>query len=463
MCISYAQVPNHEIVPFAPPPYNIVRFDEDWTYLRDPGMRMDRLDAIKYISLGRQDRYLSVGGEFRGVYERVLNDNWSNVPFGLNSFGLERFQIHTDVHLNPHLRTFVQLESGLEQGRPGGPRPIDEKRLDFLNAFIDFRPTLGAWSPTIRIGKQELQFGSARLISVREGPNVRQAFFGFRIDQPLAEWIITGFAVRPAVDRTGFFDDGPLSSTEFWGVTGNRGWKRHDSLSFNSYYYGLDTKLVTYNRGSAHEVRQTFGGNLVLNPPDNSAMQGIRFYENAEAILQVGSFGQSSILAWGFASETGVSVPKFPPKTRISLRMDLASGDRGGKSSLGTFNPLFPNGDYFGVLADTGPGPVNFRDIHPKFILPLPHEITVVPDWLFWWRQSLQDGVYTVPGTLLIPAGTSQARFVGHRPGVEMRWQINRHLYMQTDYGVFFAGSFLRQSNRPQNLNYFSSWLGYKF
>jgi len=31
-----------------------------------------------------------------------------------------------------------------------------------------------------------------------------------------------------------------------------------------------------------------------------------------------------------------------------------------------TFNPLFPKGNYFGVLATAGPGPINFIDAHPR-------------------------------------------------------------------------------------------------
>jgi len=43
---------------------------------------------------------------------------------------------------------------------------------------------------------------------------------------------------------------------------------------------------------------------------------------------------------------------------------------------------------------------------------------------------------------LIIPAGKSNARFVGHRPGTEVRWQANRHLWFQADYGIFYAGKF---------------------
>ena len=445
------------------PLYNIVAYDEDWSYLYDRTLRSDWLDGIKYIQFGENARsYVSIGGEFRGTYERVLNDNWSNRPVATNSFGLQRFLLHTDVHFNSHVRTFLELQSGLEQGRPDGPRPVDKKRLDFLNAFLDLRPSASERSPTLRLGKQELQLGSGRLISVREGTNVRQAFYGFRADQRIANWDFTGFAVRPAIDRPGFFNGGPLGGTSLWGVLGNRKWNRYESFSANGYYYGLDRKSATYNRGTAHEVRQTVGVNFVANPPDTTD-RPIGLHLDVEGMYQTGTFGSAAIRAWSIATETGVSLSRLPRSPRLGLRADISSGDKGGRSTLGTFNPLFPAGNYFGVLADTGPGPLNFRDLHPKFILPLPHAITLTPDWIFWWRQQLEDGVYSVPGTLIVPAGRSTARYVGHRPGMEARWQIDRHAYMQLSYGVFFAGPFLKQSGHSQNLNYLSYGFGCKF
>jgi hypothetical protein len=93
----------------------------------------------------------------------------------------------------------------------------------------------------------------------------------------------------------------------------------------------------------------------------------------------------------------------------------------------------------------------------------LPHGLSISTDLVAQWRESLYDGVYAVPGFLLVPAGGSGARFVGYRPGAEVRWQIDRHAYLQADYGVFFAGQFLKQESPGRNLNYMEFWAGYKF
>src|SRR6516164_6024992 len=58
----------------APPAYKLLRYDEDYSYLKDPSRRTDFWDPIKYIPLCcREDWYLSFGGEVRERYEFYHN------------------------------------------------------------------------------------------------------------------------------------------------------------------------------------------------------------------------------------------------------------------------------------------------------------------------------------------------------------------------------------------------------
>ena len=114
--------------------YNLLRENEDWSFLKNPLYRQDFWDPIKYIPLGSDDWYLTLGGEIREVLQRVGNDNWGKQPYW-NTFVLQRYMFHSDWHLGKHFRVFMQLKSGLEEYRRGGPRPIDEKKLDFEAAI----------------------------------------------------------------------------------------------------------------------------------------------------------------------------------------------------------------------------------------------------------------------------------------------------------------------------------------
>jgi len=436
--------------------YSLLLDEEDWSFLANPALRNDFWDPIKYIPLACDGCYLTIGGEIREVFEQVGNDNWGKQPY-MNAFLLQRYMLHSDWHLGRHFRFFVQLKSGLESFRQGGPRPIDEKKLDFEAAFLEIGTTQRKNWAVLRVGRQELNYGSGRVVSVREGPNVRQSFDGVKIRSKAGAWNVDAFAVRPDVDNLGFFDNSPNHGTAFWGVYATRPWSR--GVSFDAYYLGLDRQSATFERGTATELRHTLGARLWR--PVASKEPGLDF--DYEGIMQFGSFGSDDIRAWSFASDTGYTFTNLPLHPRFGVKSDISSGDNPESHTLGTFNPLFPVGNYFGVLADTGPGPVNFIDVHPRISAQLPHAVTVSTDLVVQWRENLNDGVYAVPGFLLVASEGSRARFVGYRPGVEVRWQIDRHAYLQADYGIFYAGQFLKEASPGRNINYIEFWAGYKF
>jgi hypothetical protein len=436
--------------------YSLLREDEDWSFLKDPSLREDIWDPLKYIPLGREDWFLTIGGEAREVFERVGNDNWGKQPY-INTFLLQRYMLHTDWHFGKHFRAFVQIKSGLESFRRGGYRPIDEKKLDFEAAFVEVGAGEGDHWVVLQAGRQELNYGSGRLVSVREGPNVRQSFDGARLKMKAGAWRVDAFAARPDLDKPGYFDNAPDHRTSFWGVYATRPWRSR--VSFDSYYLGLDRKSFTYSRGTAQETRHNLGARLWRPPATKESDWDFDY----EAVWQFGSFGAGDIRAWTAASDTGYSFLRTPLQPRVSVKADISSGDDPRSGSLGTFSPIFPMGNYFGVIADTGPGPVNFIDVHPRVQTKLPRGVSISTDVVVQWRESLTDGVYAVPGFLLVPAGDSRARFVGYRPGVEARWQIDRHAWVQADYGVFFAGDFLKQVSPGRNINYTEFWAGYRF
>jgi alginate export protein len=438
--------------------YKLLTEDEDWSFLRNPALRQDFWDPLKYIRLrnGRDDWYLSLGSWTRQDFERIGNDYWGQQPIQ-NAFFLQRYMSYADFHLGKHFRWFIQLKSGIETFRQGGPRPIDEKRLDFEKGFLDV--CFGGDQDWIafRAGRQELNYGSGRLVSIRQGPNVRQSFDGFKVLSKAGAWRIDAWAVRPDLDEFGFYDNVPDHKTAFWGIYSTRPLRR--KVSADLYYLGIARKDATYNRGTANELRHTLGARLWR--PIAEKRPGLDFDD--EGVWEFGSFGAANIRAWTFASETGYSFPDKPLKPRFSLRADISSGDNPATNTLGTFFPYFPIGNYFGVIADTGPGPLNFIDAHPRIQTVFPHDVSVMTDLVLYWRNSVHDGVYNVPGFLVRAADNSLARFVGYRPGIEVKWQIDRHAYLQGDYGIFYAGRFIRETMPGQNLNYLAFWAGYKF
>jgi hypothetical protein len=438
--------------------YKLLRSEEDWSFLRDKDLRCDFWDPIKYIPLRKIDKnwFVTFGGEARETWEQIGNNNWGQSPI-MNGYLNERYMAYADLHYGPHVRTFLELKSGINSWRAGGPRPIDEKKLDFQAGFLEVGGETPWGAVHVRAGRQELEYGSGRLVDVREGPNVRLSFDGFLVRTTTHSWQVDGFAMRPDEDNQGFFDNAPDHTAGFWGAyaTGPIPGK----MQLDLYYLGQDRRDGAFERGTEHEVRHSPG--IRVSRPVASEHPGWDFDD--EALWQFGSFGAANIRAWTVATETGYRIPTIPLKPRFSAKADISSGDHPATNTLGTFNPLYPKGNYFGVLATTGPGPINFIDVHPHVEASAPHNVSLSFDWIFQWRQSVDDGVYAVPGFLIRAADGNRSRFVGNRPGTEIRWQANRHLWFQADYGIFYAGRFLKETQPGRNLDYWALWAGYGF
>src|SRR5262245_3183869 len=438
------------------PAYLQLRYNEDWSFFRDESKRGDPLDRIKYIPLGREGWYVTVGGEVRLYYESFRNETWGSEPVDNNGFWLQRLMLHADWHFGERVRVFSQLKSGEIEGRVGGPRPPDKDNLDVHQLFVDYHfSTEKLRSLTLRVGRQELSFGSSRLIGFREGPNIRLSFDGVRLLVQYKLWTLDAFAVMPVEVDPGFFDDGPIHGQNLWGVYAVRPLQvigENDKVDV--YYFGLDKKRARFNQGSAREVRHTVGARIwnTRTPLDY----------NYEFAYQFGTFGKGRINAWTAASDTGYTFEGARLRPRLGLKADVTSGDKDPNNpDLQTFNALFPKGAYFGELSPVGP--YNHMDLHPAINLKIHKQVELLTEWVWYWRTSTRDGVYGVPGNLERTGNTSRERFVGQSLYAGLHVDLDRHTTFDAVFARFLVGAFLRGVPPARDTTYFSAWLTYKF
>lgn len=439
---------------FRPPAFKSLRSDEDYSYLRDPAKRTDFWDPIKYIPLGRGDAFLTLGGEVRERYEFFRNPAFGGSPTdarGDNDYLLQRYMLHADARFGPDFRSFVQMKSGLKAFGLDGPRGIDVDRLDLHQAFFDWRLP-AAEDLTLRVGRQEMSFGSSRLVSVREGPNVRQSFDAVRGLWHTPDVQLDAFVSRPVETKRGVFDDGSNRKQAFWGVYGVVPTGKGRGVDL--YYLGLSRDRAEFAEGTADERRHTVGTRVWGT--------GERWDHNVEAVYQFGEFGPGTINAWSAATSVGRRWEAVPWKPRLAMQADIASGDRrSGSGNLQSFNALFPKGAYFNEADAIGPS--NLIDLHPILTVEPRPGLVLAADCDFFWRQSLGDGLYAFPLELNRPPGGSRARYIGSAPTVRAEWQATRHLLLVAEYTHFFAGPFLRQTGPGGDLDFFAVWMQYKF
>jgi hypothetical protein len=433
-----------------------LRFEDDQGCFRDPENRDGFPGEIKWVPLDHERPvFLNVGGEIRQRYE------YTRAPIvgagaGVGSgVWLQRFALHGDVEFGPHVRVFGQLSSALERGRVGGPTPVDENELALQNAFVDVRLALGPDANlTLRGGRQEMHLGSGRLVDVREGPNVRRSFDAVRATVELAGWRVDALAARPRRPLPGAFDDETNDGQALWGIyaVGSEGPLGFGGMDF--YYLGFEDDAAEFAQGTERERRHSIGARF------HGEERGWDW--NWEAVYQFGSFGNGDIAAWTLASETGFTFERRPWRPRFALSANIASGDGNpADANLGTFNALFPRGNYFSQAAVLGPR--NFLNIHP-FVTVRPTEAwSLTADVNFFWRLDTQDGVYAPSGQLIRGPSGSGERFVGSALSLTSGFALAENLAFTAIYTHFYTGDFFRATGPFEDSDFFELTLQFKF
>lgn len=451
-----------------PPPYTPVRWNEDYTYLRDPARRRDLFDPIKYIPLNDEgDWYLSLGGQARYRYELFNNNNFGAGPQDDTGFHLTRVMAHADLHVGKNLRGFFQLKSAMEDGRAGGPRPPDADEFDIEQAFVDLKLPVGeSASVTLRGGRQNLVYGVHRLIGPLDWTNARRTFEGGKVIVSLSRThSLDLFWVRPVLIDKEEPNDGD-SDTSFSGAYDTLSlpklWGEKSKSQLELYALALNRQNASFpGAGIGDEDRYTVGVRFSSAPKP--------FDIDVEADYQFGKFDSGDISAWSLAVEGGYTFEALPLSPRAYLGLDIASGDDDpADEDLQTFNQLFPTGHpFFGYIDVIGRQ--NIIDVHPGAELTILKEarhakkVALRCDYHLFWRQSDEDAVYNAGGGVLRADLGSDETYIGSELDLLLNWQIDRHAAVYFGYSHFFAGDFIDDTGPAADIDFVYAALTYTF
>lgn len=437
-----------------PPGFSKLRFEDDYGYLDAPGHERSVSDHVKRLPVGLADSFLSLGGEIRLRYDYQDNPEWGAEPQDRNGAFLQRYLLHGNLELGSHVRAFGELRSALEDGRRAPESPVEEGELAVQQAFLEFRGTVHEGvDARLRGGRQEMSFGSERLVAVREGPSVRRRFDAVRLDIETAWGKSTAIAAYLTENEQGVFTDGANEDIALWGVY-NEFSPARAPTSFDIYYLGFRDREATYVQGTARELRHSVGVRVhgAHGPAD----------WNWEGVIQWGTFGSADILAWTLATDTGFRLESLPFRPRIFLSANAASGDKNpNDSDLETFNPLFPRGNYFSHIALVGPR--NFLNLHPGIEFELTESFVFTLDTNVFWRMETSDGLYGPRGNELRGEGTSNTRFVGTAISASIDWDINRYLFLGAIYTHVVPGGFIDRSGLSREIDFVELTARFRF
>jgi hypothetical protein len=425
----------------SPPKYGYSRltnqsqpfFAADFRYLDNPD-NQDHVwsDALKRIRVG-DDWMFSTGGQAWTRYMNIANQDLGSKS---NVVDLSRVRVYGDLWYRDQFRLYAEFISAysLWQDLPAGPNDVN--KADFLDLFVDVK--LFEWNNKpayMRLGRQELEFGSQRLVSNIDFTNAKRTFQGARFTYKGEEWDFDAWWVKPVIinpNRLDSWDD----KQNFVGAFSTYHPNKTDLLDL--YYLYLDN-------------RNTKQPGIVQGPYDIHTF-GSRYTGIADSVLwdfegamQLGQTGGMDTVAGFTTAGLGYNFKERNWTPTIWAYYDYASGDHSPKQGTHTtFNQLFPFGhNYFGGLDLIGRQ--NIHDLNFHLFLYPTNWVTLWTQYHEVWLDSKTDALYNFVGKPIRRDPTGRA---GSYVGRELNFIANFHLTpnqdLQVGYGHLFGGSFLK-------------------
>ena len=458
LCLCGLLARAHEAYGAAPdlgdPTYHSLRYDDDFTALSNPALWSDPWDPLKYIPLGNGPygpSYVTLGGELRERFESYLEPNFGIHAPASNGYLLHRLTLDADTHLTRYARIFIQLGDFARIGDRGVTSTTDIDYLGLTQAFLDLDPPgLLHDAPLFRAGREELLFGYQRLIAVREGPNIRRDFDGFRFNDQADGASVDLIDVHPVNTYPDVLADHTNVKQKLSGAYVTL--PISTALKADVYVLHYENGVAKFRGATGIETRQTVGIRLFGEAGG--------FDWNNEAAFQTGSFNQHDIRAGMLAWIVGYTFAAVPWQPHIGLEANYASGDNAHSGTIGTFNAMYPRLPYFAETSMLVPA--NVYDVQPKLSFHPNPDMLATFGWDNLWRASTSDGLY---GSGMSEYANTN-KVTGSRVGTELfadvRWRIDRYLVLGAIAAELISGPAVEEA-LGKSVRYFVLFATYRF
>ncbi|HVH80619.1 MAG TPA: alginate export family protein [Stellaceae bacterium] len=469
----------------------VERYEEDFSYLRDPALSNDPFDPLKFIPFDAAgDTYLTLNGEIRFRYDNTDHKNFGiataatpgshpafALPTGISTNELykQRYALGGDLHLGANLRFYADLYSGQQTGHDAGSTVPGNLRSDLavVNGFGEVHENTAETETGFRAGRQEIFFGNNLQVRANLSTNLPSPVFdGFRAYRDWGFARIDGFFYNIVDFENGVLQDRDNPHTNLWGVYGSYDLPRYSlagaeaKTSVDLFYFGWRSAAFANGKGSAIYDDAAFltGARVVaatgagfITSQDHRGTFGLRAYGELgdldydwQGAYQIGSYARLTVDAFAANTDTGYTFHDLPWKPRIGAHADVASGGASRADSvMSTYQPMYPNTQYY--VPNNEFAPTNFYDFAPRISVRPMETVTVEYYYSFLWRYSNADAIYTGapwPGgngqnsyavTVLTPGRT-----IGRQSDLRASWTITPHLLTLFEFGVFDPGSAIR-------------------
>ncbi len=378
----------------------------------------------------------------RGRFEAPAGQRYGDYS---DDYFLTRLRANVMIKPVAWLKAFAQTQDSRAFGY-NSPIPGSTKNtLDLRQAYVELSGE-GKQSPMVRVGRQEMVFGTGRLIGLSDWGN-----WGMMVDGARA-------AVSSRIARLDVFSFAPVVADDSRFDQHKPGLHYHGAYvtlgtiipyaSVEPYYILKRQMKMTGEHGELGNLTlSTVGGRIGGKLPgrlDYTAELAKQFGRSARD--RVSAVAGSYILGWTVSAATW--------KPRVSMEFTHASGDQSDRDGYrGTFDQLQGAFHWQQGIADQV-GWRNMRDVRAGFDVVLLKKLKLQTDWNEFYLASTQDGLYNASGTRTVFNRKATSRHVGHELDVFGSYQFTKSLVYGVGVAHLWAGAYLKQSTAGHNYWY---------
>lgn len=472
------------------------RYDEDYSYLRDPAKRLDYTDPFKYIPLDPEgDIYLTFNGD-----ARLKVDNLSAGNFGIpkspitynpktgnysgvhcvkcdNATGVySRIDLGADLHITPYFRFYAEfLDGQVNQDAPSSSNAFSRNELILVQGFGEADAYAFGGKEGLQVGRQLVLFHWLALGSSII-PNVFAAEYdGARAFYDNGAFRTEIFYWNLVTPKLGGLEDYTNYTQSFWGsyntfvlpqvkFLGETAKANLDVFYFNSRSGrpqgpGIaDSSYAVYSRPNSVGVQTV----TFLNGSDHRNTLGTDYYGTLggwafdySVAGQVGTYIHRHVQGYYIGTKTGYTFTQLPWHPNPFLRLNIASGD---------FEQLGQS--TFAVAQDSFITETNLINASAHLIVTPTKSFLMEGFASALFRYNQHDGI--TPGMFSGSTGNYgitafvPGAYVGTLLDLRTNWAIVPHLSFSTEFAELVSGAVLHEVHAPNSL-YLESQLEYKF
>ena len=375
-----------------------------------------------------------LGGQYRARYHSERNHRGVGLTGVDDDFLLHRVRLFANLEIGDRFRVYAEYLDAESNYENFTPRAIEVNRSDMLNLFVDMKLYDGCRGDLkFRVGRQELLYGSERLISPLDWANTRRTFDGAKFFWQGEDWNIDFFYTKPViVDRHNF--DSSDENQEFFGT-----WATYKAVKNNTFdFYALQFNNSNIPAGRVRGFQQTTLGSRWLGSEDAWLWDlegGVQFGDNTD-----GSSKSAGFATAGLGRKLDERFPCWKPT--LWGFYDWSSGDDARGRGNG-FNHQFPLAHkYLGFMDLFGRSNIQ----SPNVLLTMqPREKVKLLLWYYYYFLSNgNDTPYNVTMSAFNAANAPASRDLGQELDAIVTYSINPRMEILFGYSHFFAGQYYK-------------------